>query len=198
VLATEGDIGGIHVDLDGHAHGTEHGERLRQRSLEIVIAGVQLATHDRLRRALDEGHEFAHQRSVGGAEGRCEGLEERRQLADDAFGPRATCSDALAVLGSVSVPVEVYLNPADHALCREHGLELPATATLRKDGALRRGGLRLQAGHRIVDASIERRLDEVLASLRDAAGVPDPAAGPAPVPPVTTTTVPTDTGDDPH
>jgi flagellar assembly protein FliH len=97
-----------------------------------------------------------------------------RELDAGNYDFEGALAEALAVLGSVSVPVEVHMNPADVALCREHGLALPPTASLCKDAALRRGGLRLQAGHRIVDASIERRLDEVLGSLRDDAGVPDP------------------------
>ena len=102
-----------------------------------------------------------------------------RELEAGAYDLEALLSEALAVLGTVTVPVELTLHPVDAALCREHALQLEGSVELREDSTLQRGGLRLRAGHRIVDASTERRLDEVLAKLRDGAGVPDPAAAPS-------------------
>jgi flagellar assembly protein FliH len=99
-----------------------------------------------------------------------------RELESGAYDLQGTLSEALKALGSVSVPVELRMHPTDVALCRELGFPAEPALNVIEDPTLSRGGLRLKAGARVVDASIEARLAEVLASLRDAAGVPDPVA----------------------
>ncbi|MDP5072206.1 MAG: FliH/SctL family protein, partial [Congregibacter sp.] len=92
-------------------------------------------------------------------------------------------ADALDALGSVSIPVQLTLNPLDAAVCKDLGLLPNERFELRENSALQRGGLQLRAGHSFVDASVESRIEAALASLRADAGLPeddgvdDPAAG---------------------
>ncbi|MEM9757759.1 MAG: FliH/SctL family protein [Pseudomonadota bacterium] len=97
-----------------------------------------------------------------------------RELATGAYDIETLLEQALKVMGRVDLPVQLTVNPADAALCRD--LQMPEGQTLElvEDASLQRGGLRLKAGSRIVDASVEARLQEVFASLRDGAGLPDP------------------------
>ena len=82
-------------------------------------------------------------------------------------------ADALAALGSVSVPVQLMLNPADAALCSELGLLPNERFVLQESPGLARGGLQLRAGHSFVDASVESRIEAALATLRSEAGLPE-------------------------
>ncbi len=102
-----------------------------------------------------------------------------RELTAGAYDLESLLHSALKVLGSVDLPVQLTVNPADAALCQ--GLQLPEGQVLEiiEDPTLHRGGLRLKSGSRIVDASVEARLQEVFASLREGAGLPDPEEAPA-------------------
>nr|WP_202962393.1 FliH/SctL family protein [Congregibacter litoralis] len=82
-------------------------------------------------------------------------------------------ADALAALGSVSVPVELRLNPEDAALCRDLGLVTDERFTVHESPGMQRGGLQLRAGHSFVDASVESRIEAALGALRADAGVPE-------------------------
>lgn len=96
----------------------------------------------------------------------------RREL-DSGVDIEQVLADALAALGSVSVPVELTLNPIDAALCLDLGLLPNKRFELQENPRLARGGLQLRAGHSFVDASVESRLDAALATLRSDAGLPE-------------------------
>jgi flagellar assembly protein FliH len=85
----------------------------------------------------------------------------------------AVLKDALAALGSVTVPVELRLNPADAALCRGIGLLSDERIQISEDTAIHRGGLQLRAGNSFVDASVEARIEAALSGLRAEAGLPE-------------------------
>jgi flagellar assembly protein FliH len=97
-----------------------------------------------------------------------------RELEAGRYDLEGTLAAALRTLGSVHVPVELRLHPRDAALCREHGMASEPEITVQDDPTLTRGGVRLKAGARLVDASMEARLAEVLSALREEAGIPDP------------------------
>lgn len=93
--------------------------------------------------------------------------------------------EALAALGTASAPMELTLHPGDAALCREFGLEEDDGLRIRESQSVERGGLTLRAGARFVDATVDARIESVLAALRAEAGVPvedlkpeRPGAGP--------------------
>lgn len=90
--------------------------------------------------------------------------------------------DALAALDDDAGHVELLLNPADVALLES--ADTGFTMNLIPDPSLTRGGLLLRSGASTVDSTLEARLEEAMASLRDDAGVPgasatDPAPGEA-------------------
>lgn len=85
--------------------------------------------------------------------------------------------DALAALDESAERVEILVSPADKAQLEAIGTGLEASVIA--DPAVERGGLVLRSGPGTVDATLEARLAETMASLRDAAGVPaagDPGA----------------------
>lgn len=88
-------------------------------------------------------------------------------------------AEALAALGSASVPVEVVLHPADALLCRGAGMFDSEQFILVEDNSLDRGGLQLRAGSSFVDASVAARLETAIASIRSQAGLPEPEPAPA-------------------
>ena len=96
-------------------------------------------------------------------------LDRELQSAD--YDLEKLLRESLEVLGSVNRDVELTLNPADAAITRDLGLA--PDVTLIEDSRMHRGGLRLRAGHRLVDASVAARLQAVLAGLRERAGVPE-------------------------
>ena len=96
----------------------------------------------------------------------------RREL-DSGADIERVLADALAALGSVSVPVTLTLNPLDAALCRDQGLLANERFVVQESSALARGGLQLAAGHSFVDATVESRIEAALAELRGEAGLPE-------------------------
>lgn len=96
----------------------------------------------------------------------------RRELETSAGAIEAVLAEALDILEAVEGPVDVHLHPADAALVREWlANELPKlTVTLHTDSALLRGGCRVATAESYVDASTERRLDDVLRTLRESRG----------------------------
>ncbi len=84
-------------------------------------------------------------------------------------------NEAMEALEGVRSEVRLTLHPIDAALCRELGLVDAPEMELNEDPAVGRGGLKLQVGSTIVDATTEARLDAVMGALRERAGVPDPA-----------------------
>lgn len=94
-----------------------------------------------------------------------------RELQSGDYDLEKLLRESLEVLGSVNRSVELTLNPVDAALTRDLGIT--ADVSIVEDARMQRGGLRLRAGHRLVDASVAARLHAVLAGLRDAAGVPE-------------------------
>lgn len=95
-----------------------------------------------------------------------------REISQSPSDIEQVLKEALQTLGSVQVPVELTLNPQDAAACRDLGLTIKSGMTMVEDPSIRRGGLKLEAGSSIVDATVEARLEEVLAALRDQAGLP--------------------------
>ncbi|MEE4277796.1 MAG: FliH/SctL family protein [Halieaceae bacterium] len=100
-----------------------------------------------------------------------------RELEAGAYDLEQLIARSLDALGSAKVPIELRMNPADAALCRQHGFALAADQPVEivEDGSLQRGGIHIRAGPRVVDASVEARLAEAFASLRNEAGIPEPA-----------------------
>lgn len=94
-----------------------------------------------------------------------------RELQSADYDLEKLLRESLEVLGSVQRDVELTLNPADAAITRDLGLA--PEVTLIEDSRMHRGGLRLRAGHRLVDASVAARLQAVLAGMREQAGVPE-------------------------
>jgi flagellar assembly protein FliH len=82
----------------------------------------------------------------------------------------AVLRDALSVLDDAAADIELQLNPADVPLFE--AVALPANIRLQADAGVARGGLLLRSGASSVDATVSARLDAVMASLRDHAGVP--------------------------
>ena len=78
--------------------------------------------------------------------------------------------DALAALDESTERVEILVNPADRA--QLDGIGTALEASVIADPAVERGGLILRSGPGTVDATLDARLAEAMASLRDAAGVP--------------------------
>ncbi|MEM0954979.1 MAG: FliH/SctL family protein [Pseudomonadota bacterium] len=72
---------------------------------------------------------------------------------------------SLEALGNADAPAVLSLHPTDAALCRELGLVEDQSIVLIEDATLHRGGVKIRAGSRSVDASVETRLQEVLAGL---------------------------------
>ena len=83
--------------------------------------------------------------------------------------------EAMEALEGTRTEVRLTMHPVDAALCRELGLVDAPELELDEDPSLGRGGLKLQTGSTIIDATIEARLDVVMGALRERAGVPDPA-----------------------
>jgi len=78
--------------------------------------------------------------------------------------------DALAALDESAAPVEIAVSPADKAQLDAIGTGFEASVIA--DPSVERGGLVLRSGSSTVDATLEARLAEAMASLRDAAGLP--------------------------
>ncbi|MBM70502.1 MAG: hypothetical protein CME43_13625 [Haliea sp.] len=96
----------------------------------------------------------------------------RRELETSPGAIQDVLAEALEILEAVEGPVDVHLHPADAALVREWlANELPKLAvTLHTDATLLRGGCRVATAESYVDASTERRLEEVLRALRESRG----------------------------
>ncbi|WP_035526278.1 FliH/SctL family protein [Haliea salexigens] len=95
-----------------------------------------------------------------------------RELETSSGTVDAVLAEALELLEAVEGPVDVHLHPADAALVREWLADnLPKLAvTLHTDAALLRGGCRVATAESYVDASTERRLDDVVRALRESRG----------------------------
>jgi len=96
-------------------------------------------------------------------------------------------SEALMALGSVSQAVELLLNPADAALCRDCGLVSHERFTITEDPAIQRGGLQLRSGNSFIDASVDARIEAALSFLRAEAGLPEGTGEALSAHPLTTT-----------
>lgn len=83
--------------------------------------------------------------------------------------------DALAALDDSAERIELLVNPADKAQLDAIGAGLEASVIA--DSAVEPGGFVLRSGPGIVDATLEARLAEAMASLRDDAGVPGAGDG---------------------
>jgi len=97
-----------------------------------------------------------------------------RELDAGAYDLEGILGEALGVLGSVTVPVELRLHPADAAAVRDFGLVPDTPIEITEDRGVSRGGVRLRAGSSVVDASLETRLAEIFTELRASAGLPAP------------------------
>lgn len=98
----------------------------------------------------------------------------KRELHTDSSAIEAVVTEALAVLADGSSRIELSINPADAALCRDLGMSIRGNVVLVENSQLHRGGVELRSGSRLVDASIETRLQSVLESLYVDAGLPAP------------------------
>ena len=98
-----------------------------------------------------------------------------RELETSSGDVERVLHEAMEALEGIRTEVRLTMHPVDAALCRELGLVDTPEIELEEDSAVGRGGLKLQAGSTIVDATIEARLDAVMGALRERAGVPDPA-----------------------
>ena len=74
---------------------------------------------------------------------------------------------SLEALGETNAPTILTLHPTDADCCRQLGLMEDQTIVLVEDCTLHRGGVKIRAGSRFVDASVEKRLHEVLTNLRE-------------------------------
>ncbi len=92
----------------------------------------------------------------------------RRQLAIDPGEVVGLVREALAALPAAARRIQVFLHPEDAALVRE-ALEMGSDEERRwrivEDPMLSRGGCRLSSEHSQIDATVEKRLNAVIAEL---------------------------------
>lgn len=91
----------------------------------------------------------------------------RRELRTDPGQIVAAVREALAVLPSVDRRVRLYLHPEDARIVREalHLSELEQPWKVIEDPSLSRGGTRLETDTSRVDATVESRLNAVIAAM---------------------------------
>ena len=76
-----------------------------------------------------------------------------------------TLDSGLSTLAECAAPITITLNPADKALVEDLLAAQRLTAELIADSSMLRGGCRLERGHALVDATIEGRMQTLIAQL---------------------------------
>jgi flagellar assembly protein FliH len=76
-----------------------------------------------------------------------------------------TLAGGLATLAESEAPITITLSPADKALVEDLLAARRVTAELVPDASMLRGGCRIERGHALVDATIEARLQTLIAQL---------------------------------
>ncbi len=107
----------------------------------------------------------------------------RRELKTDPGQVVAAVQGALAALPVASRELRIHLHPEDAALVRE-AMTLAPGWQLVEDGAITRGGCRVESDVSRVDATVEQRLAAIAAELlggerREDRRQPEPTAGAA-------------------
>ncbi|GAB5413227.1 MAG: hypothetical protein Cons2KO_08300 [Congregibacter sp.] len=100
----------------------------------------------------------------------------RRDLETNSGDIEAVIEEGLAAIADSNAVVEVTMHPSDALLCREFGLLDGDKIVIRENAGMHRGGVELRAGSKLVDASVEARLQTVLEALHLDAGLPAPSA----------------------
>ncbi len=102
----------------------------------------------------------------------------RRQLNIDPGEVVGLVREALSALPAAARRIQVFLHPEDAALVRE-SLEMGSDEDRRwqivEDPMLSRGGCRLSSEHSQIDASVEKRLNAVIAELLGGVRRDDPS-----------------------
>jgi flagellar biosynthesis/type III secretory pathway protein FliH len=96
----------------------------------------------------------------------------QRELHEDS-NIQQVLQQALAVLGEAEAPVELQVHPDDAALLRESGFAQDARYRVVEDPRMLRGGAQLRAAGSFVDASVEHRLEALMAGLRGELSLPE-------------------------
>ena len=76
-----------------------------------------------------------------------------------------TLDSGLSTLAECAAPITITLNPADKALVEDLLAAERQTAELVADSSMLRGGCRIERGHALVDATIEGRMQTLIAQL---------------------------------
>lgn len=76
-----------------------------------------------------------------------------------------TLDDGLATLAESAAPITITLSPADKALVEDLLAAKRVSADLVSDPSMLRGGCRIERGHALVDATIEGRMQTLIAQL---------------------------------
>jgi len=100
----------------------------------------------------------------------------RRELQQDPEQAVAVVREAMAELPSSARNIRIFLHPDDAALVRDaFNTEEDETAPWKivEDMALTRGGCRIESDTSLVDASLEKRLNAMLAELMGGSRVAD-------------------------
>ena len=102
----------------------------------------------------------------------------RRELQVDPGIVTYVLEESLRVLSDEQRDVSVRIHPQDAALCRQMGFVEREKVSFIEDPGVQRGGLEVKSGSQLVDARVEARLQQVLASLYLEAGLPEPEYSP--------------------
>lgn len=104
----------------------------------------------------------------------------RRELETSAALIEGVLAEALEVMGDVESTIRIRVHPLDYRRARDFlaGIEFGQPVELLEDTAVSRGGCLLSTPVSFLDASLERRLEDSLQALREAAegssGLGDP------------------------
>ena len=88
-----------------------------------------------------------------------------RELPHDEALIKDTLEGGLATLAECEAPITITLSPADKALVEDLLAAQRVTAELVADASMLRGGCRIERGHALVDATIEGRMQTLIAQL---------------------------------
>lgn len=104
----------------------------------------------------------------------------RRELETSAAVIEGVVAEALEAMGDIEGTIRLRVHPLDYRRAREFlaGIESGQPVELLEDAAVSRGGCLLSTPVSFLDASLERRLEDSLQALREAADGSTEPGGP--------------------